>query len=150
LSSLKCPFIIRYSFVAYCKNRAFKKPDIFYHVKITNVNFAHTRQMTTIFHQQALQKSGGLQPDLNGVNDIMSLLREKPMLQSEALRTPLAKYLPFYKATDAMFIANFCRRAHHWLVSNGDKELTMEEVLCLSSKKSLASEEFLLNKGQRG
>jgi hypothetical protein len=33
-SVYKCPFIIRYSFVAYCKNRALKKPDIFYHVKI--------------------------------------------------------------------------------------------------------------------
>jgi hypothetical protein len=44
-----------------------------------------------------------------------------------------------------MFIANFRRQAHHWLVGNGDKELTMEEVLRLSSKKSLASEEFLLN-----
>jgi hypothetical protein len=144
-SVYKCPFIIWYSFVAYCKNRAFKKPDIFYHVKITNVNFAHTCQMTTIFHRQALQKLGGLQPDLNGVNDIMSLLREKPMLQSEVLRPLLAKYLPFYKATDVMFIANFRRGAHHWLVTNGDKDLTMEEVLRLSSKKSLASEEFLLN-----
>jgi hypothetical protein len=59
-SVYKCPFIIRYSFVAHCKNRAFKKPDIFYHVKITNVNFAHTCQMTTIFHRQAVQKLGGL------------------------------------------------------------------------------------------
>jgi hypothetical protein len=144
-SVYKCPFIIWYCFVAYCKNRALKKPDIFYHVKITNVNFSHTCQMTTIFHRQALQKSVGLQPDLNGVNGIMSLLHEKPMLQSEVLRPLLCKYLPFYKATDAIFIANFRRRAHHWLVTNGDKELTMEEVLCLSSKKSLTSEEFLLN-----
>jgi hypothetical protein len=44
-----------------------------------------------------------------------------------------------------MFIANFRRQAHHWLVNNCDKELTMEEVLRLSSKKSLASEELLLN-----
>jgi hypothetical protein len=109
-SVYKCPFIIRYSFVAYCnKNRALKKPDIFHHVKITNVNFAHTCQMTTIFHRQALQKPGGLQPNLNGVNDIMPLLREKPMLQLEVFRTLLAKYLRFYKARDAMFTANFRR-----------------------------------------
>jgi hypothetical protein len=143
----KCPFIIRYSFVAYCENRALKKRDIFYHVKITNVNFAHTCQMTRIFHRQALQKPGGLQPDLNGVNDIMSILSEKPMLQLEVIYLLLAKYLPFYKATDTMFIASFRRQDNHWLVTNGDKELTMEEVLRLSaSKKSLASEEFLLNK----
>jgi hypothetical protein len=35
----KCPFIIWYTSVAYCKNRALKKPDIFYHVKITHVNY---------------------------------------------------------------------------------------------------------------
>jgi hypothetical protein len=34
----KCLFIIWYSFVAYCKKRALKKPDTFYHVKITHVN----------------------------------------------------------------------------------------------------------------
>jgi hypothetical protein len=143
-SVYKCPFIIRYSFVAYCKNRALKKPDIFYQVKITHVNFVHTCQMTTIFHRQALQKSGGLQPDLNGLNDIMSLLREKPLLQSDVLRPLLAKYLPFYTATDSSFLSNFRRRAQHWLVHNGDKDLTMEEARHLSSKRSLASEEFLL------
>jgi hypothetical protein len=88
-------------------NKALKKPDIFYHVKITHVNFHHPCQMTTIFHQHALQKSGGLQPDLNGLNDIMSLLWEKPMLRSDVLCPLLAKYRPFYKATDAQFIANF-------------------------------------------
>jgi hypothetical protein len=71
-SVYKCPFVIRYSYVAYCKNKAIKKPgDIFYHVKITSINFQHTCQMTTIFHRQTVQLSGGLQPDLNGVNDIM-------------------------------------------------------------------------------
>jgi hypothetical protein len=67
------------------------------------------------------------------------------MLQTEVLQPLPPKYLPFYKAMDAMFVANFHHRAHHWLVTNGDKELTMDEVLRLSSKKSLASEEFLLN-----
>jgi hypothetical protein len=49
-SVYKCPFIIWYSFVGYCKNKALKKPAIFYHVKISHVNFHHTCQMTTIFH----------------------------------------------------------------------------------------------------
>jgi hypothetical protein len=95
-SVYKCPFIIQNSYAAYCKNMLLKKPDIFYHVKITHVNYHHTCQMSTIFHhRQALQKSGSLQPDLNGLNDIMSLLHEKPMLQSDVLRPLLAKYLPF-------------------------------------------------------
>jgi hypothetical protein len=140
----KCPFIIRYSFVAYCRNRALKKPDVFYKVKITHVNFVHTCQMTTIFHRQALQKTGGLQPDLNGLNDIMSLLHEKPMLHSDVLWPLLAKYLPFYTATDSMFLINFRLRAQHWLVNNGDKELNMEEARHLSSKHPWALEEFLL------
>jgi hypothetical protein len=49
-SVYKCSFIVRYSFVAYCKNKALKKPEVFYHVKITHINFHRTCQMTTIFH----------------------------------------------------------------------------------------------------
>jgi hypothetical protein len=93
----------------------------------------------------ALQKYGGLQPNLNKLNNIMSLLWEKPMLQLDVLRPLLAKYLPFYKATDTQCIANFCLRAQNWLVANGNKELTMEEAQTLSSKWTFASEEFLLN-----
>jgi hypothetical protein len=100
--------------------------------------------MTTIFHRQALQKSGGLQPDLNGLNYIMSILHEKPMLQSDVLWSLLAKYLPFYTATDSMFLVNFRLQAQHWLVNNGDKELNMEEARHLSSKQPWALEEFLL------
>jgi hypothetical protein len=74
----------------------------------------------------------------------MSLLREKPMLQSDVLRPLLAKYLPFYAATDSMFIVNFRLQAQHWLVTNGNNELTMEEARRLSSKRRWASEEFLL------
>jgi hypothetical protein len=43
-----------------------------------------------------------------------------------------------------MFIVNFRLRAQHWLVTNGDKELTMEEARHVSSTRKLASEEFLL------
>jgi hypothetical protein len=77
--------------LSHCKNKALKKPDIFYHVKITHVS-DDTHLSPT---------SGGLQPDLNGRNDIMALLWEKPMLPSDVLQPLLSKYLPFYKATDA-------------------------------------------------
>jgi hypothetical protein len=43
-----------------------------------------------------------------------------------------------------MFLVNFRLRAQHWLVNNGNKELNMEEARHLSSKRSWASEEFLL------
>ena len=75
----------------------------------------------------------------------MSLLRQKPILQSGVLRPLIAKYLPFYKATDAKFIANFRLRAQNWLVAHGDKELTMEEARTLSSKRPYASDEFVMN-----
>jgi hypothetical protein len=67
--------------------------------------------MTTIFHGQVLQKYGGLQPDLNGLNDIMSLLCEKPTLQSDVLQPLLAKHVPFYTATDPIFLVKFRLRA---------------------------------------
>ena len=66
------------------------------------------------------------------------------MLQSDILRPLLTKYLPFYKATDSMFLVNFRIRAAAWLVQNGSKDLTMEEARLLSSKKPMASQEFLL------
>ncbi len=56
----------------------------------------------------------------------------------------LSEYLPFYTVTASMFLVNFHLRAQHWLVNNGDKELTMEEARHLSSKRRWASEEFLL------
>jgi hypothetical protein len=74
----------------------------------------------------------------------MSLLSEKPMLKADVLRPLLSKYLPFYTATDSMFLVNFPLQAQNWLVNNGDKEVTMEEARHLSSKWTLASEDFLL------
>jgi hypothetical protein len=136
--------MIRYSFVAYSKNRAVKKPDIFYHVKITKVNFIHTYQLTTIFHHQALQKSGGCQPNLTGLNDVMILLRQKPNLQSDILRPLLTKYLPHYEATDAMFLVNFRARAFHWNMFHGKKDLTHEAARNLSSKRAMVSNKFLV------
>ena len=44
-----------------------------------------------------------------------------------------------------MLLVNFRLRAQHWLVHNGDNELTMEEARRLSSKRSVAAEEFVLN-----
>jgi hypothetical protein len=144
-SVYKCPFAIRYSYLAYCKNKNFKKPDVFYQVKITSVNYTHSCQMTTIFHRQAIQTAGGYQPDLNGLNDIISLLRHKPNLQAEVLRPLLLKYLPHYKATDAKFLCNFRERARIWLIRNGDKPMTMEEARFLSAKRPPAADEFLLS-----
>ncbi len=50
------------------------------------------------------------------------------MLKADELGPLLSKYLPFYTATDSMYLVNFRRWAQHWIVHNGDKELTMEEA----------------------
>jgi hypothetical protein len=81
----KCPFKVRYSFINYCHNKDSKKPNIFYPVKITKVNYQHTCQLSTVFHQESKQKNGTLQLDLNGLNHIIGLLREKPSLKSDLL-----------------------------------------------------------------
>jgi hypothetical protein len=108
--------------------------------------------MSTIFHRQALHKSGSLQPDLNGLNDIMFLLREKPMLQSDVLRPLLAKYLPFYTATDPMFNVNFRLQAQHWLVTNGDQWWELSSIAASSYTRTPPAEcvlnvQFLTRKG---
>jgi hypothetical protein len=63
----------------------------------------------------------------------MSLLQERSILQSDVLGPLLAKYLPFYKATDSMFLVNFHLQAQHWLVTNGNKKLAREEARQSSS-----------------
>lgn len=141
----KCPFIIRYSFIGYTHNKDTRLPTIFYQVKITQVNLSHTCELSTNSHRVAIQKSGYQQPNLDGMNDIMSLLREKPTLSSETLRPLLLKYLPTYYSIDAKFIGNFRKRAQYHLIQHGDRELCMNDVQRLSSRKPLASDELLLS-----
>ena len=75
----------------------------------------------------------------------MTLLRQKPNLQSDILRPLLTKYLPHYEATDSMFLVNFRARAFHWNMVHGEKDLTLEAAHNLSSKRAMVSNEFLVN-----
>jgi hypothetical protein len=84
----------------YCKKKQLEKPNIFYQVKITGVNYEHTCQLSTVFHGESKQKNGTLQPDLNGLNNIISLLCEKPNLKPDLLHPLLLKYIPYYKAIE--------------------------------------------------
>jgi hypothetical protein len=76
------------------KNTCNKQPDIFYRVKITGVKYEHTCQLSTVFHWESKQKKGTLQPDLNGLSNIIGLLQEKPNLKPDLLRPFLLKYIP--------------------------------------------------------
>jgi hypothetical protein len=64
----------------YSHNKESKKPNIFYQVKITGVNYEHTCQLSTVFHRESKQKDSTLQPDLNGLSNIIGQLYEKPNL----------------------------------------------------------------------
>ena len=140
----QCPFEIRYSFIDYCNNTESKKPNIFYRVKVTKVNLEHTCQLSTIFHRETKQKNGSHQPDLNGLTDIISLLREKPNLKPEFLRPLLLKYLPYYKSIDARFITNFRQRAIHWIIHQKDRDFSMEDARHVSSTARVAADEYVV------
>jgi hypothetical protein len=115
-----------------------KKPNIFYWVKITGVNYEHTCQLSTLFHRESKQKKGTLQPDLNGLNDIsIGLLREKPNFKPDILQPLLLKYIPYYKSIDAKFIHNFRQRALHWIIHQSSRDFLMEDARNLSSQNPL-------------
>mmetsp|Transcript_3643 Transcript_3643/g.4793 ORF Transcript_3643/g.4793 Transcript_3643/m.4793 type:complete len:114 (-) Transcript_3643:894-1235(-) len=85
---IKCPFAINFSYVK-------KKPGVAMsslHVKITKVNTLHTCTLSSASHRVALRKSGQLvKLDLNHMQTVMELLREKPHTASRELRPLLVK-----------------------------------------------------------
>jgi hypothetical protein len=141
----KCPFEIRYSFVDYHKDSKHpdKRPDLFYFVKITRVHYHHTCSLNTEYARQAKQRNGKCQPNLDGMNDILSLLKAKPMLKAEDLRPLLLKHVVVYKDIDAVFICNFRCRALHHIARNSGKDLSMEDVRLMISKSIVASDECM-------
>jgi hypothetical protein len=140
----KCPFKIRYSFINYCHKKESKKPNIFYRVKITKVNYQHTCQLSTVFHLESKKKNGTLQPDLNGLNVIIGLLHEEPNLKPDLLQPLLLKYIPCYEAIDAKFIHNFRERALHWIIHQSSRDILMEDVCHLSSNAVIAANEHVV------
>jgi hypothetical protein len=143
-SVYKCPFEIRYSFMGYSQNKESKKPNIFYWVKITGVNYEHTCQLSTVFHRESKQKNGTLQPDLNGLSDIIGLLRETPNLKTDLLQPLLLKYIPYHKSIDANFIHNFRQRALHWIIHQSGRDFLMEDARHLSSNAVIAANEYVV------
>ena len=64
--------------------------------------------MSTTSQRVALQLSGHGQPNLEGMNTVISLLKEQPGLSNTLLRPLLQKYLPHYKGMDAApFLGTF-------------------------------------------
>ena len=138
--AIQCPFEIRYSFLDY--PRLDKKPDIFYHVKITACTYQHTCELSPIAHRQAKRRAGKLQPDLNGMGDVIRLLREKPMLDHRILRSLLLRYLPFYQSISGVFICNFRKRALRYIL-DPSIELKMADARNLASTGTTAAVETI-------
>jgi hypothetical protein len=144
MASLKndsCPFRISYGFVNKPKDEP--KPDVFYFAKIVSVNYQHNCSMSTISHHVALQKSGHAQPNLEGMNTILSLLKEQPGLPNPVLCPLLQKYLPHYKAMDSAFMRNFWTRALKFIILDPTQDLTLQDVNEVASLSNMAAEEII-------
>jgi hypothetical protein len=139
LKDRKCPFKILYSFQG--KRDSDKKNNIFYQVKITSVDYNHTCDLAPESLRLALKGACKLIPDLAGLQDVLSILREHPHLDHKVLRTLLQKYVPFYQSIDGTFIRNFRLRAMSYL--DNDHDLTMVEARSLTSRSKSAAEEMV-------
>jgi hypothetical protein len=89
-----------------------------------------------------LQQSGHAQPNLNGMNTILSLLREQPGLPNTDLCPLLQKYLPHYKAMDASFMRNFSMCALKFIILDPCQDLTLQDVNQVASRLNMATEEI--------
>ena len=134
-----CPFKIQYSIQGMSGPN--KKPRIHFVVKITTVDYEHTCELSPASCRLALKGSGKLIPDLAGLQDVLSILREHPTLDHKVLRTLLQKYVPFYLALDGTYIRNFRLRALTF--DNASTELTMVDARALTSNSRSAADEFV-------
>ncbi len=94
-------------------------------------------------HRVALRKSGQAQPNLEGMNTILSLLKEQPGLPNTVLRPLLQKYLPHYKAMDSSFMRNFRMRALKFIILDPCQDLTLQDVNQVASRTNIAAEEIV-------
>jgi hypothetical protein len=139
LKTRLCPFKILYSLQGLQGSE--KKNSIYYHVKITTVDYEHTCELSPHSCRLALKGAGKLIPDLAGLQDVLCILREHPTLDHKVLRSLLNKYVHFYQSLDGTYIRNFRLRALNYVDSN--HELTMVEARALTSKGKSSADEFV-------
>ena len=93
-------------------------------------------------HRLVLIRSGRTQPSLEGMNDIISLMQEKPHVEHTTLRAMFMKYIPDFKSLDGTFLCNFRRQAMKY-VYDPDTELTTADTRRLLRTGPVAAEEEL-------
>jgi hypothetical protein len=89
VASLKdqmCPFKIPYAFLD--RKGPDKKEHIYYQVKITSADYNHTCVLAPESLRLALKGACKLIPDLGGLQDVLSILREHPQLDHKAVHSP--------------------------------------------------------------
>jgi hypothetical protein len=77
------------------------------------------------------------------MNDIISLLKAKPMLKAGDLCPLLLKHVVVYKDIGDVSICNFWCQAVHHITLNSGKDLCMEDVQLISSKSMVTSDECM-------
>ena len=107
---IKCPFAIRYSRVDYSSIKSNQPPKVYYRSKIISTNFTHTCDLNTRSHIEARRRTGVTLPDLNGVQDLVPMLRHRPTLSCANLQSFFVRYMPHYQAAYAQLIINLRRR----------------------------------------
>ena len=97
---VKCPFTIKYAPLGRPRKVADRLPKIHYRVKITHTCFQHTCGLNTRTHREARQRAGTNTPNIQGLQDIVAMLRQRPTLSCSTLRPFVEKHIP-------KFIVNF-------------------------------------------
>ena len=144
-----CPFIIRYRYLNYCKNKVQKYPDIFYRIKITSAHYHHTCSLDVSEQRQALTRSTGVtyKLDLMAMTNVVLLLRETPTLSNNILRKLLRPYLPDHFSLCSSFLRNFKLRVSMYLLrfptDHEISELTVEEASNLLKSTDIAANEMI-------
>ena len=76
-------------------------------MKVTFLCVERICQLDSHFHRRALQRGGRLKLDLNGLQGLLELLKERLQIAANNLCPLLEKYLPHYKGITAQFVCNF-------------------------------------------
>ena len=102
-----------------------------YQVKVTSLNLHHSCLLNTAAFRVALSRSGSANVNLEGMQDVLSMIRVNPTMASNELRPFLARHLPSQVSLDSTYVSNFRQKAVKYLCVHGDKCLTHDEATLL-------------------
>ena len=122
-----CQFHIKMSYIVSLRDH--RKYSAFCPARITSVHLEHNHDLSTISHRKAMRRSGRLALDLKPLQVLLTLLREKPNLDTQTLRPLLLKHLPHYVSINSSLIRNLrLKTIAYWAIHDEEDELTMDEA----------------------